>query len=103
MGNYSVTAIFTKEPAVISGALRSVIYVLILLGVFQLTVEQLAGIALGLELVLGLFVRSQSTSSTSPTLAVGTPVNAGAAVVASVVPPPEPVAIAGDPPIAGGG
>lgn len=91
MGNYSIAALFTKEPVVIAGAVRSVLYVLILVNVLHLTVEQLAGIALGLEVVLGLFVRSTSTSSTQPTLAVGTTVNAGAAVVASVDPPPPPV------------
>lgn len=92
MGNYSLTAILTKEPASIAGAVRSVLYVLVLMGIVGLTVEQLAGIALGLEVVLGLFVRSQSTSTSQPTLAVGTAVNGGAAVVASVVPPPPPVA-----------
>ena len=91
MGNYSPTAIFSKEPVVIAGAARSVLYVLILVGVLHLTVEQLAGIALALELVLGLFARSTTTPTTQPTLTVGTPVNAGAAVVASVNPPPPPV------------
>lgn len=91
MGNYSLTAIFTKEPVVIAGAVRSVLYVLVLMGLLHLTVEQLAGVALALEVVLGLFARTQSTSSSQPTLVVGTPVNAGAAVVASVDPPPAPV------------
>ena len=90
MGNYSPTNLFTKEPVVIAGAVRSVLYVLILVGWLHLTVEQLAGVALALELVLGLFARSTSTSTTQPTLSVGTPVNAGAAVVASVDPPPPP-------------
>lgn len=89
---YSLSNVFTKEPVVIAGALRSVLYVLVLLGAVVLDVEQLAGIALGLELVLGLFARQGSTSSSQPTLTVGTPVNAGAAVVASVNPPPEPTA-----------
>ncbi len=95
MGNYSLTAIFTKEPVVIAGAIRSVLYVLVLMNLAHLSVEQLAGIALGLEVVLGLFARQGSTSSSQPTLTVGTPVNAGAAVVASVNPPPEPIAEVG--------
>jgi predicted deacylase len=94
MGNYSLTAIFTKEPVVIAGGIRSVLYVLVLLGLVVLEEKQLAAIALGLEVVLGLFVRQGSTSTVSPNLTVGTSVNAGAAVVASVDPPPEPTAAA---------
>jgi hypothetical protein len=92
MGNYSIGNIFTKEPVVIAGAIRSVLYVAILVGIVHLTVEQLAAVALSAEVVLGLFARQGSTSSAQPTLAVGTAVNAGSAVVASVVPPPEPTA-----------
>lgn len=92
--NYSLTGILTKEPAVISGAVRSVLYVGVLMGIAHLSVEQLAGIALALEIVLGLFTRQTSTSSSQPTLAVGTTVNAGSAVVASIDPPPPPVAAA---------
>ena len=98
MGIYSPLAIFQKEPAVIAGAVRSIVYVLVLMQAVALTVEQLAGIALGLELLLGLFVRSASTSSTSPSLTVGTSVNAGSAVVASVVPVATPVAVLDEPP-----
>ena len=90
MGNYDLTAIFTKEPVVIAGAVRSVLFVAVLMGVFVIDEKQIAGIALGLEVLLGLFVRSQSTPKADPTLTVGTSVNAGAAVVASVSPPPEP-------------
>jgi len=89
---YSLTNIFTKEPIVIAGAIRSVLFVLVLLSVVVLDDKQLAGIALALEFVLGLFARAGSTSTSQPTLTVGTSVNAGAAVVASVNPPPEPVA-----------
>jgi hypothetical protein len=92
MGNYSITNLFTKEPVVIAGAIRSVLYVLVLLGAVVLQDQQLAAIALGLEVLLGLFARQGSTSTSSPTLTVGTSVNAGSAVVASVVPPPEPTA-----------
>ena len=98
MGNYSLTAIFTKEPVVLAGAIRSVLYVLVLVNVLPgLTVDQLAAIALGAEVILGLFARSQSTSSSQPVLSVGTTVNAGSAVVASVDPPPEPTAVAPNP------
>jgi hypothetical protein len=92
IGNYSITNIFTKEPVVIAGAIRSVLYVLVLLSVVVLDDKQLAGIALGLEVLLGLFARQGSTSTNAPVLAVGTPVNAGSAVVASVNPPPGPTA-----------
>ena len=92
MGNYSFSALFTKEPAVIAGALKSVLWVGVLIGLVSFDDKTLAGIGLVLELILGLFVRSQSTSSSQPTLAVGTTVNAGSAVVASVNPPPEPTA-----------
>jgi hypothetical protein len=92
MGNYSIGNIFTKEPVVIAGAIRSVLYVLVLISVVALDDKQLAAIALGLEVLLGLFARQGSTSTSQPMLTVGTPVNAGSAVVASVTPPPEPVA-----------
>jgi hypothetical protein len=92
MGNYSITNIFTKEPVVIAGAIRSVLYIGVLVGLVFLDDKQLAAIALGLEVLLGLFARQGSTSSSQPTLAVGTAVNAGAAVVASITPPPEPTA-----------
>jgi hypothetical protein len=92
IGNYSLTAVFTKEPVVIAGAIRSVLYVLVLMSVVVLDDKQLAGIALGLEVLLGLFARQGSTSTSQPTLTVGTVVNEGAAVVASVNPPPEPTA-----------
>lgn len=93
---YSLGNILTKEPVAIAGAIRSVIYVLVLLGAVVLDAGQLAGIALALEFVLGLFARQGSTSTSQPTLTVGTPVNAGAAVVASVDPPPAPTAEFGD-------
>ena len=74
MGNYSLTAVFTKEPVVIAGAVRSILFVLVLLSVVTLDDKQLAGIALGLELLLGLFARSNTTSTSSPTLPAGTSV-----------------------------
>lgn len=61
MGNYSLTAIFNKEPVVIAGAIRSILFVAVLLSAIALDEKQLAGIALALELLLGLFARSKST------------------------------------------
>jgi hypothetical protein len=72
MGNYSFTNVFTKEPAAIAGAIRAVLLVLVLMGVFVIDEKQLAAIALALEVVLTLFVRQTSTSTSSPTLPVGT-------------------------------
>jgi hypothetical protein len=97
MGNYSFTAIFTKAPVVIAGAIRSVLFVLVLMRVVDLSVEQLAGIAIALELALGLFAHQSSTSMNFPNLAVGTPVNSGSAVVASIDPPPSPTVTTTDP------
>lgn len=74
MGNYSLTNVFTKEPAVIAGAIRTVLMALVLLSLVAMDEKQLAGIALALEVVLTLFVRSQSTSTAEPKLPIGTPV-----------------------------
>jgi hypothetical protein len=64
MGNYSLTNIFVKEPVAIAGAIRSVLYVAVLLSLIALDEKQLAGIALALELALGLFAR-QNVSPTN--------------------------------------
>lgn len=71
---YSIRNILEKEPVVIAGAIRSVLFVAVLLSFVGLDDKQLAGIALGLEVVLGLFARQASTSVAQPTLALGTPV-----------------------------
>jgi len=63
VGNYSLRNIFTKEPVAIAGGLRSVLFVAVLLGAVLLDEKQLAGIALALELVLGLFARQSSTGN----------------------------------------
>lgn len=73
MGNYSFTAIFTKEPAAIAGAIRAILFAAVLFGL-AVDEKQLAGIALALELVLTLFVRQTSTSASHPVLPEGTPV-----------------------------
>ena len=72
MGNYSIRNIFAKEPVVIAGAIKSVLWVFVILGLVVLDEKQLAGIALSLELLLGLFARTASTSTTFPTLEAGT-------------------------------
>ena len=73
MGRYDPRAIFEKEPAVIAGALKSILWVAVLLGLLTgLTDVQLAAIALVLELVLTLFTRQSVTPSAAPTLQLGT-------------------------------
>lgn len=71
MGNYSIGNLLQKEPVVIAGAIRSVLWVLVLLGVVALGEAQLAGIALALELVLTLFARQSSTPTAAPALPLG--------------------------------
>lgn len=69
---YDLKAIFQKEPVVIAGTIRSVLFVLVLAGLIVLDEKLLAAIALGAELVLGLFVHQASTSFRYPTLDAGT-------------------------------
>ena len=69
MGNYSLANIFNREPVAIAGAVRSILYVLILMGAIMLDEKQLAGIALALEVVLGLFARGAVTPTAAPSLA----------------------------------
>src|SRR5688500_7835633 len=85
MGNYSLTNVFNKEPVVIAGALRSILWVAVLMGVVFLDEKQLAGIAIGLEVLLGLFTRQQTTPTAAPTLPLGTPVT----VSGTDGPPPD--------------
>lgn len=72
---YSLTAIFQKQPSAIAGAIRSILFVLVLSGLIVLDSEVVAGIALALEVVLGLFVWNSVTPTASPTLAEGTEVS----------------------------
>lgn len=60
---YSLRNLATKEPVVIAGAIRSVLFVAVLMGAVILDEKQLAGIAIGLELALGLFARQSSTGN----------------------------------------
>lgn len=62
MGRYSILAIFEKEPAFIAGVIRAVLMAAVLFGL-AIDEKQLAGISLALELILTLFVRSNSTGN----------------------------------------
>lgn len=73
MGIYDPRAIFSREPTVVAGAIRTVLYGAVILGYVHLTPEQLAGIAIGLEAVLGLFVRQSSTPNVKVADIVNTP------------------------------
>lgn len=83
MGRYSPLAFFEKEPAVIAGAIRTILYGAVLLGYVTLTVEQLATIAVGLEVVLGLFVRQSSTPNVTVAEIVKTPPTAPGPIAAA--------------------
>jgi len=50
--------ILDNEPVAIAGAIRAVLYSLVLLGAIHVDESALAGIALAIELVLSLFLRS---------------------------------------------
>ena len=71
---YSISAFLSKEPVAIAGALRSILYVLILAGILHMNAELLAAIALAAEIVLGLFARQASTPVAAPELPAGTEV-----------------------------
>lgn len=72
---YSLGNLLQREPVVIAGAIRSVLWLAVLLGLVNGLDEQaLAGIALTAEIVLGLFARSQSTPTAAPRLDAGTEV-----------------------------
>jgi len=62
---YNLKAILDKQPVAIAGALRSVLFVLILAGVLVMDEKLLSAIALGAEIVLGLFVYNASTPTSS--------------------------------------
>lgn len=82
MGRYDPRAIFEKEPAVIAGAVRAVLFGAVLFG-FAIDEQQLAGIALGLEVVLTLFVRSSSTPNATVAEIVKTPPTAEGPIAAA--------------------
>lgn len=82
---YSLNALLQKQPVAIAGALRSVLYVLILAGVLHMGTELLAGIALAAEIVLGLFAWNGSTPTANPTLERGTEVKVAGSEETSIV------------------
>lgn len=74
MGRYSIFAIFEKEPAVIAGAVRVILMVLILADVLLWDEKLLAGVALALEVGLTLFVRNSVTPNVNVNTATQTTV-----------------------------
>jgi hypothetical protein len=72
---YSLKAILQKQPSAIAGALRSILYIAVLAGLLVMDEKLLAGIALGAEVLLGLFVYNNVTPTAAPTLASGTEVS----------------------------
>lgn len=97
MGKYSLRALFDKEPAAIAGAVQVILPVLVLLGLVSLDDKAMAGIVLVVSTLLALFVRSSSTSKTSPTLAAGTEVSVAGSPDKVIVEssPPGPVGVEG--------
>lgn len=95
---YDPRNLFRQQPVAIAGAIRAVLYALVLMSIIVLTPEQLAGIAIALEMVLGLFVWKASTSATSPNLKAGTSVNVQGSEDRVVIQPspPGPTGIEGD-------
>lgn len=83
MGRYSPLEIFNREPAVIAGAIRTLLYGAVIFGYVTLSVEQLAQIAIGLEVLLGLFVRQSSTPNVTVAEIVKTPPTAAGPVAAA--------------------
>lgn len=82
---YDLKAILDKEPVVIASALRSILFVLVLASILIMDEKMLAAIALGAELLLGLFVRQASTSVSNPTLPAGTEVKVQGTEETSIV------------------
>lgn len=82
---YSLNALLQKQPVVIAGALRSILYVLILAGILHVSSDLLAAIALAAEIVLGLFAYSQVTPTAAPVLEKGTEVKVAGSEETSIV------------------
>jgi hypothetical protein len=89
---YSLGNLLQREPVAIAGAIRSVLWLAVLLGwVNGLDEQALAGIALTAEVVLGLFARNASTSTAAPKLEAGTEVAiAGTNDTVRLAAPPAP-------------
>lgn len=92
---YSLGALFQKQPAVIAGTVRSVVWILVLLGIIALEEAALAAIALGLEAILTLFVVQTSTPTANAQLRSGTEVRvAGTNDTVVIQPsPPGPIGV----------
>ena len=101
---YSIGALFTKEPAVIAGAIRVVLHTLVLASVLNWDAPLLAGISLAIEGFLTLFVRQSSTPISAPTLKANTEVTVEGTQDTVVIQPspPGPIGVEGgandDPP-----
>lgn len=52
---YDIKNLAKKQPVAIAGTLRAVLHTLVLLGVVAFSADQLAGLSLAAELILGLF------------------------------------------------
>ena len=87
----AITERIQSNPTGFSEIIRLSLLALVTLGL-HLTVEQIIAIVAPVSAILAFFAHGASTSTVSPSLAVGTSVNAGSAVVASIDPPPAPVA-----------
>ena len=83
MGRYDPREIFNREPTAIAGAIRTILYGAVIFGVVTLTVEQLAQIAIGLEVLLGLFVRQSVTPNVTVAEIVKTPPTAAGPIAAA--------------------
>ena len=83
MGRYDPREIFNREPVVIAGTIRTLLYGAVIFGYVQLTVEQLAQAAIILEAVLGLFVRGSSTPNVTVAEIVKTPPTAAGPIAAA--------------------
>jgi hypothetical protein len=94
---YSLKAIAQKQPAAIAGAIRAILAALVLAKVIAVDIEVLAAGALALEVVLSLFVFSQSTSAAYPNVAPGTEVKIQGSedTVIANPSPPGPVGVEG--------
>lgn len=97
---YSLKAILEKEPAVLAEAIRAVLLALVAFGAISIGEQQLAVAMLAVSALLTLFVRQNSTSSKTPTLAAGTEVKVqGTPDTVIVAPtPPGPIGVAGEGP-----
>lgn len=94
---YSLKALFQKQPSAIAGAIRSILFVLILAGAVVMDEKLLSGIALAMEVVLGLFVWNSVTPTASPTLNEGTEVSVAGSEDKVIIEksPPGPTGIEG--------